>query len=108
MKLCLNCTMKHLEAAMIVHEEEVFLGYPEHIHRVRGHLNEAARESLEEYPELAAVIRSHRLATLDDAKHMPPYMEMLGFVDLLVECENKSLPVPSVPEDLGVKVKTIG
>jgi hypothetical protein len=92
--------MKHLEAAMIVHEEEVFLGYPEHIHRVRGHLNEAARESLEEYPDLAAAIREHRIETLDDPMYMPPYSELLAYVDLLVECENQEMPAPELPVEL--------
>jgi hypothetical protein len=94
--------MKHLEAAMIVHEEEVFLGYPEHIHRVRGHLNEASRESLQDYPELSGVLRRHRLATLDKPDHVPPYAELLAYVDLLVECENTTLPTPAVPKYLDV------
>ena len=100
MKHCLDCATKHLEQAMIVHEEEVLLGYPEHIHRVRGHLAEAARETVSEYAEFAQCLRAHRLRTLDEEAHIPPYMELLAYVDLLVACDMNTLPAPELPEHL--------
>ena len=104
-KSCLDCLTKHIAQAMVLHEEEVPLGYPEHIMRVIGHLAEASRECVLDYPELAAVLRDHRLAIMDDAEHLPPYMELLGFVDLLNVCAEQKTPAPSIPPELKVDVR---
>lgn len=100
MKHCLDCTMKHIESAMVVHEEEVFLGYPEHIHIVRGNLAQASRESVGEYPEFGNALRLYRLRTLEDPDYVPPYMELLAYVDILVECDNNNVPAPEFPKHL--------
>jgi len=97
---CLDCVIKHLSQAMIIHEEEVPMGYPQHIYRVVGHLAEASRESVAEYPELAGVIRDHRLALLGGRTHVVPYTGLLSYVDIVIECVNKNLPIPAIPDDL--------
>ena len=99
---CLNCVMKHLSQAMVIHEEEVPLGYPDHIYRVIGHMAEASRECVALYPELAGVIRDHRLAIMDSCKHIPPYADLLAYVAVLVGTEAAGLPPPGVPEPLMV------
>ena len=100
---CLNCVLKHLSQAMIIHEEEVPMGYPGYIHRVMGHLAEASRESVKLYPDLANAIRSHRLALLDDRKHVIPYQGLLDYTEVLITCLDQNLPLPGVPEDLLVR-----
>lgn len=102
---CLDCVIKHLSQAMIVHEEEVPMGYPQHIYRVVGHLAEASRESVSDYPEIAGVIRDHRLALLGGRTHVIPYTALLSYVDVIIECVNKDLPVPAIPEDLKLQPK---
>jgi len=100
MEACLNCVTKHVSQAMIIHEEEVPLGYPEHIKRVIGHLAEASRECVAQYPDMAAALREHRLRAMDDPDYVPPYMGILAYVDLLVECDNQDITIPEFPEDL--------
>jgi len=100
---CLNCVIKHLSQAMIVHEEEVCMGYPEHVRRVIGHLGEASRESVGLYPELASNIREHRIRVMEDASYLPPYNNIMDYVDFLIVCEDKDLPIPELPESLRLK-----
>ena len=107
---CLNCVIKHLSQAMIINEEETTMGYPDHIYRVIGHLAEASRESVTEYPEFANVVRSHRLALMDDRKHIVPYIPMLKYVDVVLLCLESNLPIPGIPDDvmLDVPEPTVG
>ena len=100
MELCLNCVRKHLCQAMVIHEEEVFAGYPKHIERVIGHLAEASREGFKKYPELSNVLREYRLRVMDDSDYLPPYKELLDFVAILTTCDNDNLPVPALPDTL--------
>jgi hypothetical protein len=88
---------------MVIHEEEVFLGYPDHIKRVIGQMGEASRECLFLFPELSAKIRDYRLKVMDAPTFFPPYMTMLNYVDLLVECERQGVPMPGLPEALTEK-----
>ena len=97
---CLDCVHKHLCAAMVIHEEEVPLGYPKHIRRVIGHLNEASREAMPLYPQLAEVIRAHRLKVRETKEYYPPYNALLDYVDITVEAADASLPAPELPEDV--------
>lgn len=99
---CLNCVLKHVSQAMIVHEEEVPMGYPQHIYRVMGHLAEASRESISLYPDLANTLRGHRLKLLEDRKHLPPYQGLLEYTDLVIACVDTNMPIPGVPTDLVV------
>lgn len=57
---CLDCCRKHLSAALVL-EMEAVQGYPMHSWIAVGHLQEAADEMIESYPELAHKIREIRL-----------------------------------------------
>jgi len=100
---------------MICHEEEVPMGYPEHIRRVRGHLAEAARESVSHYPHLANLFRQWRRYLLEEPfKAVPPYDAILDYVDALVALDEEGTASqrvyifkaldddnsPEIPEDL--------
>ena len=97
---CLDCVHKHLCAAMVIHEEEVPLGYPNHIRRVIGNLNEAARESMPNYPELAKAIRHHRLKVRETSEYYPPYQALLDYLDIVIEAAEAELPAPELPPEL--------
>jgi hypothetical protein len=109
MDSCLNCVRKHLCQAMIVHEEEVPLGYEEHIDRVIGHLGEASREALgsspsvstaPKYKDLAEVLREYRLKVMDNPNYLPPYKDLLSYVRVLIHCSSEGLvAIPAVPKD---------
>lgn len=73
---CLNCVRKHLGQASVL-LGEVGLGYPEHFWLAIGHMAEAEAESLYEYPELANVIREHRISIIDDHGHFIDFIELI-------------------------------
>lgn len=56
---CIECVEKHVGAARVV-LSEVFQGYGQHYLDVVGELNEAEKESLIGYPDLASKIRDAR------------------------------------------------
>lgn len=85
---------------MVIHQEEVSLGYPTHIYRVLGHLAEASRESLPNYSALAALLRTYRLKVRESAEYIPPYAELLNYVDVIIAAVDGGLPVPAIPEEL--------
>lgn len=99
---CLECVYKHLAQAMIIHEEEIPLGYGEDKQRVIGHLAEASRHALQKHYELADGLRTLRKAYMADTsgKMYPAYTKILDFVELLIACEKKELPFPDLPEHL--------
>jgi len=97
---CLDCTHKHLCQAMIIHEEEVPLGYPDDIKRVIGHLAEATRHALGKHPGLALLLRLWR-KTVRQTNSVPPYAKIIDFVEVLIACEKQNLPFPDLPEGLG-------
>lgn len=97
---CWNCVRKHVSQAMVLHEEEVCMGYPEHIRRVIGHLAEASSEVAEKNLSLAAAIRNQRLGAMEDITYYPPYNVILDYVDVLESCENNELTPPDLPEAL--------
>jgi len=68
---CMDCVRKHLGQAAALMDEAV-LGYPTHRWRAVGHLAEAERESLPEYPGLAVSIREERLAYIADPDYRVP------------------------------------
>jgi len=96
---CLDCVHKHLCQAMIIHEEEVPLGYPEDMKRVIGHLAEATRHAVGKHLELAELLRLWR-KNVRQANLMPPYAQILDFVEVLLACEKQNLPLPGLPEGL--------
>ena len=113
MNACLECVYKHLEAAMVIHEDEVFMGYPQHIRRVRGNLHEASRESVALYPKLAELLRAWRKYLLtDELTSIPDYDAILDYVDLLLaidkdvsmqpitNLESRNPDIPDPPEEL--------
>lgn len=100
MKHCLDCTYKHLAQAMIIHEEECPNGYPDHIHRVVGHLAEASREIVAYHPVLAMEIRSHRVRIMGDPQYMPPYEGLLDYVSELIAADAQQLPKPAIPVEI--------
>jgi len=90
MHQCLECVHKHVEQAMVIHEEEVPMGYPEHIRRVRGHLAEASRECVSRYPKLADLLRDWRRNLLEEPfMYVPPYDAILDYVDVLVSIDEE-------------------
>jgi len=97
---CLDCVVKHLSKAMVIHEEEVPLGYPSHIYRVYGNIGEAEREAMPDYPELANMLRQHRLKVRETAEYHPPYREICEFVDTVIAAEEQKLPRPALPSEL--------
>lgn len=94
---CLNCLYKHLAQAQIIHEEECTNGYPRHIHRVIGHLAEASREIVAHNADLAMELRSQRIRVMDDPRYMPPYDELLEYVEVLIAADRAGLPTPATP-----------
>jgi hypothetical protein len=75
---------------MVIHEEEVPMGYPEHIRRVRGHLAEASRECVSRYPKLADLLRAWRRTLLEEPYvYVPPYDDILDYVEALVGIDNE-------------------
>ena len=58
---CMECVEKHLGAALVL-MSEAESGYPEHKLLAIGHLHEAAEESADVRPQLAALIRDIRKA----------------------------------------------
>jgi len=104
MSACLECVYKHLGQALIIHEEEVPLGYPEDVKRVIGHLGEAARHAVRKSKELAECLREHR-RQLMDVRHDPttyllPYEKLMDYVDILIACEKQKSPFPELPDEL--------
>ena len=99
---CLDCVHKHLCQAMIIHEEEMPLGYAEDKKRVIGHLAEASRHALLKHFELAQLLRNWRKRLREDTQNklLPPYNRIIDFVEILLLCEKSDLVLPKLPEDL--------
>jgi len=100
MEACLNCVYKHLAQAMIIHTEECNNGYPNHIHRVIGHLAEASREIVAYSQDLAIEIRSQRIRVMGDPRYMPPYEGLLDYIVALIAADTAKLPRPAIPLEI--------
>jgi hypothetical protein len=83
---------------MVVHEEEVPLGYPKHIRRVIGHLGEASRECLAEHRDFAALLREWRLVVMLK-RAVPPYDDLLDYVDIILLLDEDT-DFPEIPGEL--------
>lgn len=98
-KSCLECVAKHLGAAAI-YIEETSMGYPNYFGYVYGELDHAASECLEEIPELAWIIREHRILwanTRNNKKpHMIPFEGLFAYIDTV---EQAGVEV-DIPEEL--------
>jgi len=101
---CLDCVHKHLCQAMIIHEEEVPMGYREDMKRVIGHWAEAARHAVAKHLELANLLRDwrkeFRARPMDPAT--VPYAKLIDFVELCLACEIQHLELPALPEEVKV------
>lgn len=89
---CLDCVLKHLGSAA-VYLEEIALGYPNYVGFAVGQLDHAATECLRDYPELAWVIREHRLrwyAARDTKRpHIIPFEALFDYLAVLSGTKNK-------------------
>ena len=102
---CLQCFRKHMgEAAVAL--EEVHDGYP-YKYLVSGHLSHAEEEIREFSPELAKIVRAHRIQLQNDdyRTYMVPFEALDRFTDDMeamhvghLDVDGKSL-VPEVPEE---------
>lgn len=105
---CLQCFRKHMgEAAVAL--EEIHNGYP-YKYLVSGHLAHAEEEIRELSPELAKLVRAHRiqLQTDDFSDYMVPFEAIDSYVDAiryLPEHVDKDTeepvadPIPVIPEE---------
>ncbi len=94
---CTDCARKHLaQAAILMLEAEQ--GYPLHAWWAVGHMGEAADELVDAHPDIAAVIREHRLAYMASVKvpGMKHYSAPLG--DLIAWLSSFDVVAPADPE----------
>ena len=88
-KSCLECVAKHLGSAA-VYIEETMCGYPNYYGYVYGELDHAASECLSEFPDLAAVIREHRIMWANTRRseyrvHKIPFEALFTYIDSVEE-----------------------
>jgi len=98
-KSCYDCVVKHLGSAGVF-LKETKMGYPYYDIWVIGELEHAADECLEDNPDLAAVIREHRLKWTHDRKHRIPFEELNKYIKYCVWAEESSLACPSIPDEI--------
>lgn len=82
-KTCLECVAKHLGSAA-VYIEETMMGYPNYYGFAYGELNHASSECMTDYPELAKVIREHRIEWGNtkerDYPHRIPFEALFAYI----------------------------
>lgn len=87
-KACLECVVKHLGSAA-VYIDEVQTGYPNYFGFVYGQLDHAASECFEEIPDLAWIIREHRIKWANTRRsekpHRIPFEAMFDYIDTVEE-----------------------
>jgi len=107
-KSCLDCVRKHLGSAGIF-VKETKMGYPDYDLWVIGELEHAADECLELNPELANVIREHRLAWTEDRNHAIPFEDLNRYIKscMLAETSTPPVPFPEIPNELVDNLSTI-
>lgn len=91
--------MKHIgNAAVLI--EEVADGY-DYRHLVLGHLDQAAQEIREFSPELASVVRAHRLKLVDNdfAGYRIPFEAFERYVTVIPAEMLKGSSAPEIPEE---------
>lgn len=94
---CLDCVFKHLADAAIW-EMEYHLGYPGFKLYIIGSLDHASTEVFVAYPELAWVIRQHRINWSHDPEHYAiPYEALGSFIDSCSQLPDGSV-LPAIPE----------
>lgn len=89
---CLDCVVKHLGSAAVF-IEEIALGYPNYFGFACGQLDHAASECLQEYPDLAWVIREHRIKWYSSRKenhpHIIPFEALFDYIAALSVAKSK-------------------
>lgn len=111
---CWGCTLKHLSQAAVL-AEEVHCGY-HYVHRVLGHLQEAAEECYRFNRRFSLVLRAHRIHyedTLTDAEpggYSIPFEEFECYIRDCMAADDQGLEEPDVPEGCceGLEMKPDG
>jgi len=100
-KSCYDCVKKHLGSAGVF-IKETKMGYPDYEIWVIGELEHAADECLEVNPELAAVIREHRLAWTHDRNHIIPFEAFNRYINCCVLADNSNVDgmTIAIPDEL--------
>lgn len=96
-KFCLQCVYKHIASAAVA-DIEVSAGYPGLLMYVIGNLDHAAQECAERHPELAVVLRAHRIALWDDAAHKVPYESLCEYVLVCVALDGDTTVARNWPQ----------
>jgi hypothetical protein len=65
---CLQCARKHVGEAEVLMREAV-MGYPLHAYLAVGHLSQAEAELLDEYPDMAHIVRAERVNYIEGLKY---------------------------------------
>ena len=104
-KSCYDCVKKHLGSAGIF-IKETLMGYPDYEIWVIGELEHAADESLNKNPDLARLIREHRLAWMSDKSHLIPFEALGRYINCCSMAENQRLPCPEIPDDVKTGLAT--
>lgn len=85
---CELCAIKHLEQADVL-LDEAQLGYPLHRWRAVGHMAEAESELLKGRKEIAEIIRTERVQTMEDLTYEPEIEPIVAMLDIIVRNEHK-------------------
>lgn len=89
---CYFCTRKHIGYAEAFMQEAIN-GYPDHKWLAVGQLCAAEGEIMSAHPEMAELIRKHRVEYMDDMHYAVPTVELIEKVTILArdvgESENK-------------------
>lgn len=100
---CLQCFRKHLGNAAVL-LEEYYDGYRNYAHAIVGHLDQAAQEIRGLYPELATLVRAHRIRLQNDWNYSIPFEALDSFICVMEEIKSdeddiESTPMPEIPEE---------
>lgn len=91
---CLQCFRKHIgNAAVLI--EEYLDGYNNYAHMIVGHLDQAAQEIRKYSPELAHVVRAHRIKWQQDDKYDIPFEALdraVGDLELIEDLTPENMP----------------
>lgn len=96
-KHCLDCVIKHLGEAAVF-DIEYQMGYPSYYVYVIGNLSHAAQELYESNPELAMIIREHRINwSVNPESYKIPYEALSEYIRLYSMIEDNNSVWPEIP-----------
>ena len=75
-KTCLDCVRKHLGQAHVLFDEFLSGDYNSHFWLAVGHMAEAESESVQDYPEIADMIREERCKAMSEEEYLPDILEV--------------------------------